>query len=110
MAIPPIVNDASALAALIALGVPDTLAAAMLSHWKAEKQAKLVDLYGLHLRHDQAALLREKVTATREQFQKKLAPVEATIAALKSYGIAEPIIHALVSYWAAQTYKVALPP
>lgn len=110
MAIPPIVNDASALAALIALGVPDTLAGAMVQHWKAEKQAKLVDIYGLHLRHDQAQLLREKVTATREQFQKKLMPHEATIAALRSYGIPEPTINALLAYWAAQTFKQVLPP
>jgi len=103
-------NDEAAVAALVAAGVPPSLAVAMVGHWHAAKNAKLVHVYGVVLSHDKAALLREKVTATREQVIKKLMPVEAARHALKSYEIPDSVADALLALWAAQSLKEVLPP
>jgi len=103
-------NDALAIAALTAAGVPHPLAVALIAHWRAEKEAKQVHVFGVVTSHDKAQLLREKVTATREQYVKKLMPEAAARLALKSYGIPDPVAHALLALWAAQSHKEVLPP
>ena len=103
-------DEAAAIAALIALGLPYALATAIVGYWSAEKLAHRVDVFGVLLNKTQAVLLREKVAATKEQFVKKLLPVEAAQSALASYQIPSANIAALLADWAAQVLKEALPP
>lgn len=102
-------NEAEAIAALVAAGVPIQLAGALVAHWQQLKQAHLMDVFGAHLPRDKALVLREKVAAVKEQFVKKLLPQQAAIQTLASFGIPNDNIQALISEWAAQVYKQVLP-
>jgi hypothetical protein len=101
---------AAAIAALVAIGVNPALAASMVAHWAAEKAARRVDVFGVLTTRDKAILLKEKVAATKEAVIKKQMSPEAATLALQSYGIPQANINALISEWAAQAYKLILPP
>lgn len=103
-------NEAAAIAALIALGLSPQLSAAMVAHWTAEKLARRVDAFGVLLPRAQAILLHEKVAALKEQYLKKQLPNAAARAALKSYEIPDVNAQALLSAWDAQTYKQVIQP
>jgi len=105
-----ILDDAGAVAALIAIGLPQNLAASMVLHWKQEKAAKLVDVYGVHTTREHAIDLRERVAAIKEQFLKKLISADTVNTSLQSYGL--PVLNrrALISLWEAQSRKTVIPP
>jgi predicted flavoprotein YhiN len=103
-------DDAAAIAALTALGLPEPLVLSLVSYWRAEQLARRQDVFGLLLPKDQAVQLREKVAATKEQVIKKLMPIEAARQALESYNIPAANISALLAEWAAQALKEVLPP
>ena len=74
-----------------------------------EHDAKRQDVYGLLLPRNKAILLREKISAVKEQFIKKAIDLPTARAQLQLFTIPSANAKALLSEWQAQTYKTVLP-
>jgi len=103
-------DEAGLTAALIAAGEPPALVAADVSIMSARRAGRLTRVYNLTLAPNEARLLRQQVAAIKEQAIKKLITPDTAAAQLRSLGLSERWVAALVSQWAAQADKLVLPP
>jgi len=102
--------DAIAMTSAVAVsGIPANLVPSTVALITAQGAARQVHIYGLLLNPDQAALLKEKVAAVKEQVLKKILTIAAASATLDSFNLPPANRDALLAEWAAQALKIVLP-
>jgi len=103
------IAEALLLAARLAAGEDPALAALGVTLMQLRAAGNLVKVYNLLLDHADAAILRSKVAAIREQAVKKAIDSTTELAQLELLGLSAAWAQSLVAKDAAQASKVALP-